>query len=576
MSNGMLALLAGMGGGYLRQKQQNVENERQEKMDKIAIDKADRETADWEKKQREQLALATAGKAADVNTDAATLDTGDGARTYAMANAPDVASSDARQFSRMQDATIAPNAQPARPIIKTGMQTVNGQVMSDHAQVMQAAAAYDSPEAKTKRLAQAYDSIGQPEKAMQLQSAAQQLKLGGLKLSEAEIKHADNVFNANVNSAITDAGGNIPVALAKVMTDSKITGDAKYTVNIGPDGKSGAIMRMGADGIDTSVMPFTNDAMGHAALLANIARLPLETKIRFVFEQHKAESKDAKNKADAEYKTGMLGVSQQNANTQEQYRKDQSAIGMERATQAGTPKTAPIWDAKADEHLYKMFTSKNPDTGEAMVDAGGLQFGKAVAFGRAGQNGGDTLSSVAFAKEVDDKLKTASKGDLKALSVLRQQYLKTVQSTPATGSSTRVSQADQQSRDGDAISILQSELKSTQAKADAGDARAKADLPYIQREIDAKQKRTPVTASMEKAVSPGQAKTDTPQRSTASMADAPKPKQTDPLTGKGQQAIREIKADLTKERARWAAKPNAEGRVAEIDVLLNRIEKGQY
>jgi len=50
----------------------------------------------------------------------------------------------------------------------------------------------------------------------------------------------------------------------------------------------------------------------------------------------------------------------------------------------------------------------------------------------------------------------------------------------------------------------------------------------------------------------------------------------DPLTGKGQQEIRSIKATLLAERNRWAGNAAAGKRIAEIDALLQRIDQGRY
>lgn len=47
---------------------------------------------------------------------------------------------------------------------------------------------------------------------------------------------------------------------------------------------------------------------------------------------------ERKDKSDATYKSGMLGVAQQNANTQEQYRKDMARLYGQRAANAGTGK----------------------------------------------------------------------------------------------------------------------------------------------------------------------------------------------------------------------------------------------
>ena len=339
MSNmGMVALLAGMGSGYAKGKQQRLDDERQAAMDKITMERAAREQEAYDTAKKEKAAIAAAGKPADVNTDGATLDTGDGPRAYGMQDASSVASSDLRQFQRNQqnqasmqqaaqpvdanaqpmpvlpgtaqpaapaaqapaDLQVAPAAAPAfKPTMQSGVPVVNGVAQPDMATMQKTTAAYNSPEAKNERLAQAYESSGNPEKAMQLRASAQQLQLGGLQLDEAKQKHIDNEYERVMNKAVSDAGGDVAQGIANMLTKTQLTGDAKFSVER-KDGK-GVIVATGPDGTQKPVMQFDDTPTGHAALLSMASRATTDKKIAILFEVDKVKREEKQRTLEADH-----------------------------------------------------------------------------------------------------------------------------------------------------------------------------------------------------------------------------------------------------------------------------------
>lgn len=144
------------------------------------------------------------------------------------------------------------------------------------------------------------------------------------------------------------------------------------------------------------------------------------------------------------------GIQQQNADTQEKYRRDQAEnMKAQRRLQeaaidakAADVGTAPIWDDKADTFLKQRYTAADPGTGVVAVDGDGIQFGKAVALSRARANGGDTTTGLGYAFEVDTRLKASAGQDTAKLRQLRNQYLNSISSPaskPATAQGTSLS-----------------------------------------------------------------------------------------------------------------------------------------
>lgn len=64
-----------------------------------------------------------------------------------------------------------------------------------------------------------------------------------------------------------------------------------------------------------------------------------------------------------------------------------------------------------------------------------------------------------------------------------------------------------------------------------------------------------------------------PARASATSAA---PQSGDPLAGLSRQQVREKRAEIEAEIARWAQNPSARARVGELRTLLDRIDNGQY
>lgn len=248
MSNALLAFLGGMGSGYLAQKDRNVELERQARQDAQAAELHNARMDEINLAKKNQAALTAAGQAATVNENAATLDTGAGAKVYDMAGGADIAASDARQFNlHPLPITAAADAAPDAPDPVAAPRAVTGSTYSvngvgyDKAAGIKAAADFNSPDAVNARTAQALRATGRPMEAMQLESAAKTAKLSDLQLADAKWKSDIGKAMAAGHEGIADL---VSRSQADGLAEHKLKAvkNADGTVTYNKVGQDGTLM----------------------------------------------------------------------------------------------------------------------------------------------------------------------------------------------------------------------------------------------------------------------------------------------------------------------------------------------
>lgn len=248
MSRGLLAFAAGVGGGYLDQKRQN------ELDDERKADRANRQqefdARMDEVKQAKALrvGLADAARPATVNENAMTLDVSGKPAVYEDAG---VANSDYRQARTMGLADVQAPKQTA---------SVNGKAYSTTGEADAAAVAYNQPDARTTRLADAYMAGGQPMQAMQLGSAAQAQKSGAMDMQAKQQKAADELMRRDIQKPQN------PEEWADFLSKSKGDGQngaMKVQPRYSADRKMVTYDRIKPDGsLEPTGMEFENSPMG--------------------------------------------------------------------------------------------------------------------------------------------------------------------------------------------------------------------------------------------------------------------------------------------------------------------------
>lgn len=186
-------------------------------------------------------------------------------------------------------------------------------------------------------VAQVYAKHGKADKAMQMRATGLQMK--GLERQERQATYEEK-RRAQFEKDVQD-----PYDYAKKLFDSDLLG-----------GQNMAGKRMQYQRTNGGAMAWLADEEGNPILGENgspMARFMTDQQVRDIafraymggknpeklMEYERGLRKDA---AEGDYRQGMLGVAQQNASTQEQWRKDQTRLLRERLGAAGAPGRQPI------------------------------------------------------------------------------------------------------------------------------------------------------------------------------------------------------------------------------------------
>lgn len=263
-----------------------------------------------------------------------------------------------------------------------------------------------------------------------LQADAAQMTLDKGKRDEAAA-----VFDMGVKEALQRGG---PEALATFMSESHGDGQAgklKFKAVTSPDGKW-QMHKLNEDGTTAPIGgAFTADETGYATAGLMLSKGVSEKDKAAHLLQVKQQADSAANSA------AQLKIAQKNADTNEQWRKDQAEnMRQQRALEDKRIKAAVkavevppgvTWDKEADAFLRTRYTVKDADGAET-VDGGGLLFAKQLSVAIASRNGGDTTAAMGAAFQADNKLKAEAGGDPEKLRIGRVQRLQSLMApTPA-------------------------------------------------------------------------------------------------------------------------------------------------
>lgn len=280
-----VAFLAGMGAGYLDSEKRQQDKARQDARDKREQDEFDAKMADRKQADADKQALRDA--AAPVAADAAPV-------------APPIGS---------MDAPRAPEDQGIR---------VAGKTYTDKASADAAVAAANTPGAQRKRISAALLAQGKVVEADQLATNELTNKANQIKVDQAQRDEANQAFDSGIRKALQSGGWD---GLAQFMSESKADGNdgaTQFQATRTPDGKV-QMVRVNVDGTTSPIGPAHEDSdMGRATAGLMLSRaVPEADKLKHLVELKRAD--DA-----AKHQDGALKVAQQQADTQEQYRKDQA------------------------------------------------------------------------------------------------------------------------------------------------------------------------------------------------------------------------------------------------------------
>lgn len=403
----------------------------------------------------------------------------------------------------MESAAKPVEAKPELLPDQQGPQTysVAGKTIADPVQADKAVADANSVHGTLRRMGAAATN---PMTRLQMEERARAAEAQDILRNQLIAKDVERRFGDDIKSAFQSWEGGL-----QFMNDSKADGQGgamKFAMK--RDQGKVRIYRVGPDGtaLDDGA-EFEDSPNGRAIASFILNKYTSEKdKIKHYAEEKKAKQEEenrvrddkraeARDKADAEYRAGML-----------------------RAAQAKAPQApTPTWDPEADKVLRDRYTFNDPNTGVAKTDSDGFLFAQAVALAAARHNGGNWSAAIETAHRDDQALQAAAALRAKSSGRPVEQELRAM----------RAAQLER---------LFATPKPMAPPQPAAGSAPA------------------------------------TTKPAPASRAAAP----TDPLAGMTREQARTKRAELVSELDRWKGKANAQGIVAEIQGLIDRIDSGQF
>lgn len=325
MIRGMLSLMSGLGQGYNEGAQQKLENDRRAKLDQVTLDKAAREGTEFTQAQADRTSLRTAGAPVSAVPDMGTDPQGNPVQNQAPVPGAD-----------------NPDAGPWDAPVTQGAQRVGMQGMLNPAQASAAVAQQNSPDGVLARQ--------QAEVQRQNPAAGLQMQAHGLSVKSSQMDLADKDFDSNLHAA----AGKGWDALGEFMNKSGVDPSASGKWLPSEDGKTMQAYKMGPNGelVPTGAI-FDNSPRGLTEAATFFShQVPITAKLSHYMAVQSEARKETHELNTDTYKTGMLGVARQQADTNEGYREDMGKAALERAERPGAAKSLVDRMTEADKMAF--------------------------------------------------------------------------------------------------------------------------------------------------------------------------------------------------------------------------------
>lgn len=321
MGNGLLAFAAGLGSGYLSAKENNLERERQSRLDAQNQQLFDMKMADATRANQDRAKLAEAGRTATVDN-GAVLGLADGTQT--AYSDPGVANSDFRQLRSADQATgnqtlaqtplVVPPLPPGlaggqipqannpsaytapdstssladgvMPQAPQSSAVVNGKSYgSDFKGAQTAADTFNA--GRTQRVIDAKYGIGDPSGALSMEANALRTKELGLSVDEKQAQAERTKFNDTLMNRARVIG--VGQAIAELGTKTSVGGLDGSTVKYAVDEAKGVQTLAQIDGSGKVVgqKQYPVGPYGDAWMLHDASQTPLADQVKFNIEQQK-------------------------------------------------------------------------------------------------------------------------------------------------------------------------------------------------------------------------------------------------------------------------------------------------
>lgn len=282
--SGALAFVAGLGAGYMKQKQTNIENERQAKLDAQSEQEFQWRADEHKRQTDERQAIVQASKPI-------AMEMGAGGMVK-----PDY----------MDNADVG---QPNEGALLPGGYKVQGKSYADQATAQAEVDKQNTPQAVATRVGAAMRGAGNVQGAMNMEHAGLQIESAKDQLAKSQEQSAhDKAFRSVVTRFQKDGWAGIPAIYADYKDG--------HTATVQEDGKGGAVVtRIGPDGQPVGSKAFTSPMEFITDQLAN-----LEPKLYVSTVQHKEDKKQAQSNADRTFGEGVRQFNENKRIQEEQFK----------------------------------------------------------------------------------------------------------------------------------------------------------------------------------------------------------------------------------------------------------------
>lgn len=435
--SGAMAFLAGMGAGYMTQKQRNLENDRLAADDKRKQDAFQMQKVTFDQTKSDREAAITAGAPQEVTPE-------QGPPTEA------------------QYAATPAGQQPDSIGYRVG-NGANARGFAARGLAETFATEQNTPQARRTRMADLAaqgNTFASTALTNDMQREASQMTI-----NKGHREEANQVFDQGIKTALQTGG---PQAMADFMSNSPADGQGgaiKFKAVISPDGKSWQMNRVGDDGSITPFsQSFSNDEGGMAIAGMMLSRaVPDSEKVKHLMAEKEAELKVKKEGSEAGERVAKTNYYNAAADSvRPGGTKDKSGSAVDRMSEID--KTTIVNINKQRDTIHSAIVKAQAEENYDPTKPGAKELTEQLA-----------------ALGIKEAQIQSKYGDAQATP--DPQDLRKGAATAPIPTSTKITPKQQQANDSDRPMILASELKSAQARLAAGDPRASADIDAINNEI---------------------------------------------------------------------------------------------
>lgn len=315
-----IALLAGLGAGYMDEKDRQAERDRRARLDQITIDEADARKADRKRQNDDRDALRAAAAPVPVVPEGGLPDTMDN-----------------RDVGQEGEAPVAPKT------YRVGARQFASQGLADDAATAQR-------RQNVAAVQETQDPTGAPARELQ-----------GMQLSAAKRDQMNQMFDEGLNQASTKG-----IQAVLDFTNASGASPTQSRFVLGPDGKSGEVHVTLPDGTDRATgMQFTNDAAGARNMALFLSqKTPLAAKLQHFQAEAESARKAKTDEADIKLKGAQAGYYDSLNQTKLDIAANKSAAGGGRKADHFDEKE---WDAAAK--IEPSFVSFDDSMGGKAVES---------------------------------------------------------------------------------------------------------------------------------------------------------------------------------------------------------------